>query len=221
MESSHTSLIANVFQAGKALDPHLLMAARLHVGAAGIEQTSALERLIAAGQEHTGLVNAVQQVVALLRQADDSAMQHHLMDESQQLLLVLEELSKVVTGALQQITATPVQSISAQSLENIAVQMQRHLAALETLIIAAEDSPAVPDSSTPALEAILADLRAQIAQIAAEQRQGHLTTLGQLISQAATNLAMYEGVSRLDRETELKAALLEIQHHLVGLRRLT
>jgi hypothetical protein len=215
--TSFAPFTLSLFQGEQPLDAQLLTAARLHVGAAGIEQTAALERLIAAGQQHTGLVQAVQRVHALLELAGDSEEQQRLLQGSQLLLLVLEELSAVVTGALQQITATPVQSISALQLDDIAGRMQRHLSALETLIAAAEESPVIPEDSTPALEAVLADLRVRIAQIAAEQRQGHLMTLSQLITQAASNLAHYEGVSRADRVMELKTVLFELQQHLVAL----
>jgi hypothetical protein len=209
----------SLFQGGQPLDAQLLTAARLHVGAAGIEQTAALERLIAAGQQHTGLVQAVQRVQALLEQAADSEGQRHLLQDSQHLLLVLEELSAVVTSALQQITATPVQSISARNLDDIAIRMQRHLSALETLIATAEESPVIPEESTPALKAILATLRARIAQIATEQRRGHLATLSQLTVQAASELASYEGAPEADRFMELKTVVTELQRQLLTLRR--
>jgi hypothetical protein len=211
MTADLTPLTIDLFQSGKALDPQLLMAARLHVGAAGIGQTAALERLIAAGQEHTGLAQAVRQVTRLLEQAGDSAGQRQLLHDSQHLSLVLTELATVVTGALEQITATPVQRISVERLTEIADQMQRHLSALEELIYAAEASPAVPDASTPDLEAVLARLRERVAQIRAEQRLGQLQTLAALISQVVAEIAAAPLVSSAERLALLKGAQSEIR----------
>ena len=180
----NSSLLQNL----QALDPALLTAARLHVGAAGIEQMKALEHLIAAGQEHTGLVKAVRQVITVLHHAEDSDAKQRLLQDSLTLLLLLDQLALIVTQALQQITATPVQRISAERLDDIASQMTGYLSQLETLVIRAEQDPEIPQSSTPGLEDILTELRSQVSRVAAERHQGQIDTLRQLAVQAITDL---------------------------------
>ena len=183
----------------------LLTAAREHVGAAGLEQMRALEHLIAVGQEHGGLVEAVRRLLVVLRHNETSTMKQLLVRDTEHLLVLLDQLAAVVEVALQQITATPVQSISAERLQKITTQMQGHFADLELLVQAAEQHPDIPESSTPDLEAIMADLRDQLRDIEANRRRAHLDVLVQLASQATRDLAELTELSAADRTAAVEA----------------
>lgn len=214
-DPSNSSLLRDL----QTLDPALLRAARLHVGAAGIEQMKALEHLIAAGQEHTGLVAAVRQVITVLNQGEDSAAKQRLLEETQSLLTLLNQLALIVAQALQQITATPVQRISAERLDDIARQMNGYLSALEALVIRAEQDPDVPQSSLPGLESILTELHSETRRVAAERRQGQVETLRQLAVQAITDLARLQQIPTTQRAEGLESVSRTVHSALEDLSR--
>ena len=201
------------------MDPALLRAARLHVGAAGIEQMKALEHLIAAGQEHTGLLVAVGEVIGVLSQGEDSGAKQRLLQESQALLLLLNQLALVVAQALQQITATPVQRISGERLDDIARQMNGSLSALEDLVIRAEQDPDVSRSILPGLESILTEVHAQTRRVAAERLQGQVEILRQLAVQAITDLAGLQQISMTQRAEGLESVSRTVHSALDDLSR--
>lgn len=201
-----------------ALDPALLTAARLHVGAAGIEQMNALEHLIAAGQEHGNLVRALRQVIALLQEGEDTGAKQRFLQDGLSLLLLLDQLALAVTQALQQITDTPVQRISAERLDDIARQMNQHLAALETLVSQAEKDPGIPEDTTPGLEDILAGLREQLGRVARERQQGQVQLLTQLALQAATDLSELRQLPAGQRAAALEQIDLAVRGALDTLR---
>lgn len=203
MDSEFRPLSLDLFRGPDVIDHALLMAARRHVGAAGIEQTAALERLIAAGQEHTGLTVALQKVNTLLQNSGNTQALNTLLDESQQQLLILHELAGIVTQALQQITATPVVRVSVQVLEDIANRMHQRLYALNRLVERIELSPAVPDSATPGLEAVLAALEAELLRIRHAEHEGRLQTLIELACQAIQDISAQEPSEAEDRRAAL------------------
>jgi len=189
----------------QTLEPALLQAARLHVGAAGIEQMKALEHLIAAGQEHTGMVAATRQMITVLSQEQDSDAKQRLLQESLTLMMMLNQLALIVTQALQQITATPVQRISAERLDDIASQMSGYLSTLESLLLKAEQDPDVSQSVLPRLESILTELHSQNRRIAAERQQGQIDTLRQLTVQSITDLVSLEQIPATQRVEGLES----------------
>ena len=189
MDSEFRPLSLTLFQGPGVINNALLIAARRHVGAAGIEQTAALERLIAAGQEHTGLAMALQKVTALLQNSGNTEALNTLLDESQQQLLILDELASTVTQALEQITATPVVRVSVQVLEDIAHRMHQRLYALNRLVEKIELSEAVPDSATPGLDAVLAALDGELLRIRQAEHDGRLQTLIGLARQAIRDIS--------------------------------
>ena len=189
MDSEFRPLSLDLFRGPDVIDHALLMAARRHVGAAGIEQTAALERLIAAGQEHTSLAMALQKVTTLLQNSSNTQALDPLLDESQQQLLILDELASTVTQALEQITATPVVRVSVEILEDIATRMHQRLADLNRLVEKIELSPAVPDSATPGLEAMRAALEAELLRIRHAEHEGRLQTLIGLACQGIQDIS--------------------------------
>ena len=196
------------------LDSRLLIAARQHVGSAGIEQISALERLIAAGQEHTGLAQAAKQVMALLQQQpQDSETVQSLVLQSERQVLWMNELASVVSTSLLQITATPVQRISAEVLQDITDRMQRQLSALEHLIAAARERLVGPDAAAPTLDAIQATMQAELARIAQDERRGHLETLLHLAERACADLVDMRDVTALDRMAALQHLIATAHQH--------
>jgi len=116
-----TPLHLSLLHDRQPLSSALLSAARLHVGETGLEQIKALEHLIVAGQQHAGLVQAVQKLPRIIQQAEGSTLEQSLLQNTLALVRMLDELALVVTEALQQITATPAQYISAEWLEEISI----------------------------------------------------------------------------------------------------
>ena len=148
--------LEQVQQAGP-LDRSLLTVARQHVGAAGLAQSAALERLIAAGQEHAGLIAALRALAQLVEQDSDG---RELYRASLEQLEVLKHLESLVAAALRQITATPVEAVSASVLESIAAGTKRHVTALEGLL---SDALGTGDQSADRA-ARLADIRTTIQE---------------------------------------------------------
>ena len=204
MNAEHQPLTLRLLQEQGGIDQGLLMAARRHVGAAGIEQTSVLERLIAAGQAHASLTEALQQVATLLRQSANTQASSSLLEESQLQLLLLDMLAAEVTEALGQITATPVVQVSAQVLEGIAESMQQRLQALHRLIEEVRLSPAVPDTSGAGLEAMRLTLEMELYKIRQTEYQGQLVALVTLAQQTIGNIARQNHLSAVERQEALE-----------------
>ena len=203
MDSEFRPLSLNLLQGPNVIGHALLMAARRHVGEADIEQTAALERLIAAGQEHTGLTMALRKVTTLLQNSGTTQALNTLLDESQQQLLILDELAGTVTQALEQITATPVVRVSVQVLEDIANRMHQRLQALNRLVEKIKLSPAVPDSATPGLEAVRTALEVELQRIRQAEHEGRLQTLVGLACQAIQDISAQQHSKREERRAAL------------------
>lgn len=214
MPAAIRPLTLKLFQGGGAIHRGLLMAARRHVGAAGIEQTAALERLIAAGQEHTGLVQALRQVVLLLQKNEESEALARLLSESQQQVLILDELAGVVATALEQITATPVVQISAEVLEKIADGMHQRLYALNRLVEEIELSSSVPESATADLEAVREALETELARVRFTEHQGQLSAQVELARLAVRNIAAQDRMNPEERRAALHLVREEVSTEL-------
>jgi len=211
MEAEHQSLTLRLLQGQGDINQGLLMAARRHVGAAGIEQTAALERLIAAGQAHSSLTQALQRVVTLLQKGEDTQALSNLLEESQLQLLLLDMLAAAVTEALEQITATPVVQVSAQVLDGIAQDMQQRLNALQRLVEEIRLSPAVPDGTDVGLEATRLTLETELLRIRQAEHRGKFAALVDLAQQTIGKIARQDHLSSTERQEALEALEGEVR----------
>ncbi|AFZ67036.1 sensor histidine kinase [Deinococcus peraridilitoris] len=117
--------------------------ARRHIGAAGAEQSSALERIITIGRGQADITVALRQVAESLRRQDptrSTAEVQTLMDTARRQLAAVAHLEGVVGAALRKVTTTPVEHISAQVLQGISDTAHEQLANLEQLIAEAQDN---------------------------------------------------------------------------------
>ena len=119
------------------LDHEVVLAARQHVGAAGIEQTAALERVIAVGQGQPSIVRALSHISQTL-QAESTgtsvADTEELLATTREQLRSVQLLGEIVTEALEAVRATPIDHISAAVLSEINLEAKEQLMALEELV---------------------------------------------------------------------------------------
>ncbi|THF84363.1 hypothetical protein E7T09_20365 [Deinococcus sp. KSM4-11] len=117
--------------------------ARRHVNEAGIEQSSALERIITIGRGQGDISMALQQVAASLRSPDTTrspAEVQSLMGTARRQLAAVAHLEGVVAAALHAVRVTPVEHISVEVLQGISATARDQLANLEQLIAEAQDT---------------------------------------------------------------------------------
>jgi signal transduction histidine kinase len=115
--------------------------ARRHVNAAGMQQSSALERIITIGRGQSEIAVALREVTETLRHdtVKSAAEVQALITTARRQLAAVTHLERVVEAALRQVTTTPVEHISAQVLQGIRDTANEQLANLEQLIAEAQD----------------------------------------------------------------------------------
>jgi len=122
-----------------------IAAARHHVGAAGLEQTAALEGMISVGRGQKTVTQALESLGYALRNehADDTEAQKKTMAElqvvSDEQLALAHELDELIALTLHNVTVTPLEQISVMVLNEIGDEVKEQIATLEALIERAQD----------------------------------------------------------------------------------
>ncbi|WP_161883498.1 hypothetical protein [Deinococcus alpinitundrae] len=198
-ELPHPALTLAEIRALSLINTRHISAAREHVGAAGLEQTAALERMITVSREQVSMTQALELLGRTLRddQPGETATQHLAMAElrlaSEEQLAIAHQLENVIALALQNVTLTPLEQISVAALTKIGDQVKAQIKDLEALIKEAQANP------SPAHQVALDRVEGQV-QMARERSvqdeiSGQLQLLGGIGEDAIEQIAQVEGAS--------------------------
>ena len=119
------------------LNRDVVLAARQHVGVAGLEQTAALERIVAVGRSQPSISRALERIAQTLQEAETGTSEadtQELLDASREQLLAVQQFEVIVTDALRTVASMPIEQISVHVLGEIDVSAKEQLATLERLV---------------------------------------------------------------------------------------
>lgn len=125
--------------------------AREHVGAAGWQQTAALESILRTGREGLAATDALRQVVRLtteqIRTLSLSEMReqgehvralHEIVRNGEEQMTAAQALEEVLCQALDDVARTPLDDVSVSRLKQIHRRVQEQVAALNTIVESAQ-----------------------------------------------------------------------------------
>lgn len=176
------------------VDRELVLAARRHVGAAGTQQTAALERIIAVGRSQPSITRALERIAQTLREEGAGTSQTEtqaLLEATQVQLQFVRHLEEIVTEALNWVTSTPIEHISAAMLNEVDLGAKAQLSALERLVEEVEQR----SSSRPqlnVLEQVETDVHQALGAIEAQETRGQVESLSLVGQEAVAQLAALE-----------------------------
>lgn len=170
--------------------------AREHVGAAGWQQTAALESILRAGREGLAATDALRQVVRLtteqIRTLSLSEMKeqeehvralHEVVRNGEEQITAAQALEEVLCQALDDVARTPVDDVSVSRLKQIHRRVQEQVAALNTIVESAQVQARTLEQASR-LEEISAEHQQRvndIRQFSAEEEVQALGDTGQRI----------------------------------------
>lgn len=172
------------------LGQQLIMAARHHVGEAGLEQAASLERLLVVCRHQAAVSTALRSLGWALSQSADGAHEAARAALLSALDTQLEQAGRaetVLAGALRDITSTPVVFLSAALLTDIELGARAQLEGAEQLLAQAHQV-STDSQGRAALEGVDQGMREALARSAEQAADGQAQVLTHLISQAAARL---------------------------------
>lgn len=199
------------------LGQNLIVAARRHVGAAGLEQAACLERLLRVCHEQAAVSTALRSLAWALGRMQDG------QDEPARLVLIASvnaqltlatEMEDVLADALKNITATPVVFVSAAALQKIEQDAKGQLNTLRSLFAEARRYGRTPEQQRE-FERLGAGMEESFHRAEAAEAAGRAETLGVIIAEATAQLtqlgqpptpALIETLDRVVAELRRQAA---------------
>ncbi|MFC3834177.1 hypothetical protein [Deinococcus rufus] len=173
------------------LRQQLILAARHHVGEAGLEQASSLERLLVVCRHQGAVSTALRSLGWALGQMTDGAQEEAraaLLEALRFQLQEAEAVEKVLSAALRDITSTPVIFLSAASLTEIEQRARAQMEEAEKLVAQASQHGTTAEEKE-ALTLVDQGMREALARSAEEEIEGQAAVLSYMIREAATKLA--------------------------------
>lgn len=173
------------------LGEQLIIAARHHVGEAGLEQAASLERLLVICRRQAAVSTALRSLTwALGRQAggEQDEARAALLTALEQQREQARQVETVLARALRDITSTPVVFLSAASLSGIETRARSQLDGAEHLLAQATQTTVSP-AERGALDQVDRGMREALERSAREEAQGQAQVLAHLIRQAAAKLS--------------------------------
>lgn len=168
----------------------VVLAARRHVGAAGIEQTAALERIIAVGRSQPSILRALERIAQTLREegaGTSAAETQALLEASREQLQFVRHVEQVVTEALSRVTATPVEQISAARLAEVDLGARAQLSALERLVEEVEQQSR-SQAQLEVLEQVETEVHQALGAIEEQEARGQVESLSLVGQEAVAQL---------------------------------
>ena len=197
--------------------------AREHVGAAGLEQTAALERMIAVSRGQAAVTRALEAFGHTLRAdaPEDTEAQEAVIAElrvvSEEQLDAAHRLDEMIALALKAVTLTPIEQISAATLLEIGEQVQMQISALNAVIAGAQVG--VHPRARAALEQVSEQVQAAQEQVEQAEIQGQVQALGALGKDTVTQIAHVEGASTQVQIDTLERVVEKAQQQVDELKR--
>lgn len=218
MEPLRPALTLAEIRALNLITSRHIAAAREHVGAAGLEQATALERMINISREQTLMTQTLERLSRTLQNdpPEETQAQHLAAAElrlaSVGQLTAAHQLEHVIALALQNVTQTPLAQISASVLTQIGDQVKAQIQDLEALVKEAQISP------SPAREAALDQIEVQ-AEAARKRSAQHeisrqLHFLGGVSEDAVAQIVQVAGASSAQQIKALERVAEKAQQQL-------
>lgn len=207
-----------------------ILAARRHVGAAGLAQTEALEELIALGREQIEISAALREVATLtvgeVRDQSLSGLQSASPKHADMLRAVVQSsreqleqanvLGDLVQDALTQVQRIPPEQVSAAALRQIQAQVRRQVEALEQLLRVAEAHVQTVEQVAD-LEQVRTGLHDKLEQIERAEAQDKLRAFEQLSEGAVASILSVEHADDRDRARALRQLIAAAETQLARL----
>ncbi|GAA5533989.1 hypothetical protein [Deinococcus aluminii] len=188
----------------------LIVAARRHVGAAGLEQAASLERLLRVCREQASVSTALRALAWALGRMQDGEEEEArlaLLSTMNTQLALASEMEEVLAGALMDITSTPVVFVSAAKLQQIEQDAKGQLNTLKSLFNEAKRYGRTPEQQQE-FERLSLGMQEALDRAEQDEAAGRAETLGVIIAEAT---------ARLTKLAELpSAALVETLEQVVG-----
>ncbi len=188
------------------LSRDVVLTARQHVGTAGLEQTAALECIVAVGRSQPSISRAFQRIAGTLqevRTGTSAADTQELLDASREQLQAVQQFEVIVSDALRTVTLMPIEMISAQALREIDLSAKEQLATLGQLVQDVQDR----SSSQPQidlLEQVKEGVQQGIEAIEVQEASGQVESLTLTSQEAMSQIAALEHAPK-----ELQIAALD------------
>jgi hypothetical protein len=208
----------------------LQILAREHVGAAALEQTAAVEEIIAAGREQIEITEALREVVALtlhevraasIEQIQSAAPKHTIMlqeviQAGRAQLDVTAILGEAINQALEQVTRIPPSEISLNALRHIQVQVHEQIQALEGLIHVARRHVSSAEDIAQ-LEQVSRDLHSRRQRLEHAEAVDKLTAFERVSESAVASIMTVEHAEPAERIAALEQLIAMAQRQLDAL----
>ena len=173
------------------LSRDVVLVARQHVGTAGLEQTAALERIVAVGQSQPSISRALKRIAGTLQEVQtgtSAADTQELLDASREQLHAVQQFEVIVSDALRTVASMPVEMISAQALKEIDLSAKEQLATLEQLVQDVQDrSRSQPQIDL--LERVKEGVQQGIEAIEVQEASGQVESLSLTSQEAMSQIA--------------------------------
>lgn len=188
------------------LDRNVVLAARQQVGVAGLEQTAALERIVAVGRSQPSISRALRRISETLQEAQTGASAadtQELLEASQEQLQAVQQFEVIVSDALRTVASMPIEMISVQALKEIDLSAKEQLASLEHLVQEVQER----SSSQPQidlLEQVGEGVHQALESIEVQEASGQVESLSLTGQEAVLQIAALEHAP-----TEQQIAALE------------
>lgn len=167
----------------------LIVAARRHVGAAGLEQAASLERLLRVCREQASVSTALRSLAWALGQMQDGEEEEArlaLLSTMHTQLALASEIEEVLAGALKDVTSTPVVFVSAAKLQQIEQDARGQLNALRSLFNEAERYGRTPEQQE--FKRLSLGMQEALDRAEQDEAAGRAETLGVIIAEATARL---------------------------------
>lgn len=200
-----------------------ISAAREHIGAAGLEQTAALEHIITVSREQAALSQALAGLEGALQhdQPGQTARQHQALAElrltGEKQLELAHQLGDVITAVLQNIMLIPVTQVSAAALTEIGAQVSTQLKVMEDFIKVAQVKS--PPGHEAGLAQVETEFQAALEHSEQAEVSGQLHLLGEMGEDAAQRIAQVEGASVQRRVEALEQLADQAQEQADAIKR--
>lgn len=180
------------------LGQDLVVSARRHVGAAGLEQAACLERLLRVCREQAAVSTALRSLAWALGRMEDGEQEEA---EARSALLtalnaqvdLASRMEAVLADALRDITSTPVVFLSAAALQEIEQDAKGQLNTLKSLFNEARRYGRTPEQQRE-FERLGLGMQEALDRAEYEEAAGRAETLGVIIAEATTQLVKLPGM---------------------------
>ncbi|WP_407541029.1 hypothetical protein Q0M94_06440 [Deinococcus radiomollis] len=176
------------------LDRNVVLAARQQVGVAGLEQTAALERIVAVGRSQPSISRALKRVARTLQDARTGASEaanQELLEASQEQLQAVQQFEVIVSNALRTVALMPIEMISVQALQEIDVSAKEQLANLEQLVHEVQER-STSQPQIDLLDQVKEGVQQGIAAIELQEASGQVELLSLTGQEAVSQIAALE-----------------------------